>query len=216
MQKNFLKEWLNAIMYPMPVIWATKAAWEDFAENASYDRVKKAFNENCKLSLGSDYIENLCIILKRLSKGNWPKLSEEFVKKHSGQIYMVTSREKAMSEIKSYQFTFPLYLIDENHQMIGILIDKDTVVTGIVEESVHTRVARCLEKNNMLPTGKQIRLIGHYKEQIDKMMKKAGLTSIVATNCWLRYKGEVMVWGCPSCFRPVVNDTDLAALIFVL
>ena len=80
MKKNFLKEWWNAICYPMPVIWAPEEVWEEFANNATYFRVLKAFHENAYIANSIDGQKKLQIILRRLAKGNWPKLSEEFVR----------------------------------------------------------------------------------------------------------------------------------------
>ncbi len=214
MERNFFKEWFNAIRFPMPVIWATKEAWKEFAENADFSRVKKAFKENCKVN-GWERVENVYVLAKRLSKGGWPKLSEEFVKKYSGQIFMVTSRETAMSEIRSYQYTWPLYLVDKSHQMIGIIIDKDTVITGFTEESVYPSLAKRLYVKGYLPTKEQMRLIGENEEQIKKLLKRLDL-EVFSSNCWATDGKDVIVWGSPNLFRPVINSSDLACLMFLL
>lgn len=214
MKNNFFTEWINSKIHPMPRMSESHDVWKNFIDKTTNNGVKKAFRKNCKLSICRNYMENLYIILKRLSKGDWPSLSEDFVCRYISLIYYVTSRETAKFEIQSCRFDSPMLLVDKNRKMIGILIDKDTVITGFTKESIYSEMAAYLNKKDMLPTKKQMRLIDKHKENIDKLLNIVDLK--LGSNYWVRDGRDVVVWEYLAWFRPVVNKSDLACLLFVL
>ena len=225
MKKNYLKEWWNAICYPMPVLWAPKEVWENFANNATYARVLKAFRDNAHSASGHDKRENLRIILKRLARGNWPKLSKDFICEFSQQIYRVESWETIKEEIKRYPFFNTLYLVDKNDQMLGIFIGRNTVITGVLNDPVSKKTASILMDEGILPTKQQMSDIGMQHAPVSHILDKNGLT--FAKNYWVGDWMNLLVWayakpidrilGKNSMFRSALdNDDDYAGLLFVL
>lgn len=223
MKQNFLKEWWNAVCFPTPVIWASKEAWEEFVNNATYARVLKAFRDNAHYA--SSQRENLRIILKRLARGNWPKLSKEFIRENSGQIYRVESWESIKDEIKIYQFLNTFYLVDKNDQMLGILLGRNTVITGVLEDPVNKRTASVLMDEGILPTKQQMSDIGMQHATVSHILNKNGLK--FAKNYWVGDWMNLLVWAYArpidqllskkSMFRPALDkDDDYANLLFVL
>ena len=214
MKKNFFKELLNVILYPMPAIGGLREVWREFVDKATFSRVEEAFRENKDCVFYRCYRNNLEVILMRLAKGNWPVLTDEFIEKHSLKIWKISSVETLDYEIKSYNFVEPRYLIDAKNQMLGIVVSKDVVITGLVNEAVKARLPY---KNLMglLPTEKQMRIIGRYREDINGLLRPFGLE--LASNYWVETdKGrDVMVWAAPKDFRPCLGDNDLACLMFL-
>ena len=217
MRSNFFKEWINSMMYPMPVIWATKEVWEDFAEHATFSRLQKAFRENKDNVLSTSHRENLEVILRKLAKGNWPVLSDDFIGEHPEDIWKISSAKTIEQEVQNYHFESAKYLIDEDNQMLGVIVSKDVVITGLVNEAIKARFPdRNLVCNGLLPTKEQMKIIGKHKDDINRLLSPFGLK--LAANYWVEADDgfNIVVWGAPAYFRPCMGDDDLASLICLI
>ncbi|MBR2923163.1 MAG: hypothetical protein IKC10_07610 [Alphaproteobacteria bacterium] len=214
MNENFIKEWFNAICYPVPVFGSGRDVWEKFAEKATYSRVKQLFDEYKDICFTHKERENLRAIVKRLAKGNWPKLSDDFLERHKAEIFVVTSKETAKDEIQSCQARTPLYLVDKNNQMLGILVNKSTVVTGFIDEVVCYRVAEVYRVKSNLPNEEQMRAISFRLPDIKKKLDVLGLK--LAKNYWVTNDYELFVGASMGVIRPTFKKLDCAQLLFVL
>ena len=158
MRTSILKEWLNAIRNPRPFPWASNAEWQYFTENATYKNVCGALLDNDSLYFcWEKCTDNLRILLKRIAKGNWPKLSKDFVCKNADRIFRVQSFETAKSEVRErYEHVRVRYLIDENNQMLGIVVTKNIIIIGLFYNKVSQGMLECCKYAGHIPAALDI------------------------------------------------------------
>ena len=215
MKENFFKEWLNAIVCPMPVLWATKESWEDFAEKATFHRVRKAFALNSKGWKSAESVKNLRVVAKRLALGNWPKVNEDFLVKHQAEVLQVDAIDD-LYHLESTSDVKPCYLIDKSNQLLGIYLGDKTVVTSVVNNAVWKKISLSLMNDGILPTKVQMELIGKHLIAINRLLRYLALEQIdTTTNYWVGQGITTMVWGFPRYCRPATLQNETGNLLFV-
>lgn len=217
MKQNCLKEWWNAICYPMPVLWATKEVWENFAEKATYSRVRKAFALNGEGWVSRRDCKNLKLIARRLAKGNNLVLSDEFLQKHKDEVLQIDSLETVRTELKNCQILKAQYLVDKDKQLLGICLDAQTVITSVVNTLVDKRLVSTLLNDGILPTEAQMKLIGENLVIINRLLEYLAMEKIeTSSNYWVGSWMVPMICGFPWYKRPANLDKEEANLLFVL
>lgn len=214
MKTKVLKEWFNVICYPTPGIWSSLELWEEFAEKAMYSRVKQAFDEYKDICFTHKERENLRSIVKRLAKGNWPKLSDDFLERHKAEIFVVTSKETAKDELQYCQASTTLYLVDKNNQMLGIIVNKGIIITGFIDGVVSYEAAAVYRKGFNLPNKEQMRAISFRLPDIKEKLDVLGLK--LAKNYWVTNGYELFVGANQGAIRPHLKKGDVAQLLFLL
>lgn len=217
MKQNYLKEWWNAVCYPMPVLWAPKEVWENFAEKATYSRVRKAFALNGEGWVSRGDCKNLKLIAKRLAKGNYLVLSDEFLQKHKDEVLQIDSLETVRTELKNCQILKAQYLVDKEKRLLGICIDAQTVITSVVNNHVAKRLVSTLLNDGILPSEAQMKLIGKNLVTINRLLEYLAMEKIeTSSNYWGDSWMVPMICGFPRYMRTATLDKDKANLLFVL
>ena len=212
---NFIKKWIDAICYPEPLSGDPEKKWREFAKKASFERVVKVFNKRkTRCYFSSDLIIS-SILLKRLAQGNWPKFSSDFVKRNSEIIFKIRSYETAKDEVRiRYDNKKVMYLVDRNNQMIGIVVDENTIITGIVSEAIKYRIAKKLSVEKRLVTKEEMKRVIEKFSDINKLLENIGHLEL-HKSYWVR--DELLIMKCFfSGVSPVVSDDDAAGMLFLM
>ena len=220
MKTNFFKR-----NYKEPNIYASEKEWRDFLNKAGYEKIRQIYNENRVNAGFGDRNRNLGIILEKLGEGNWPKVSNRFVKMHKDEIFRVKNSDTAMHEVsEKYKETEPKYLIDETNQIpqqteietnqiLGIVIDKDTIIKGIVSEEVTRELV--LSINCYWLLGETMSRIASKAININKLLKEIEVQPI-GNRYWISDDFSTVIWFGSGYSRPPLDDNETAGLLFLL
>lgn len=212
---NLIKKWIDAIRYPVPLSNDPEKKWREFAKKACFERVAQVFDERKNWCFFSKDTTILSVILKRLARGNWPKLSSDFVKRNSEIILKVKSYETAKDEVRiRYDSKKVMYLVDKSNQMLGIVVDENTIITGIVSESIKYRIAKKLSTERRLATKEELKRVVEKLLGVNRLLENIGHSEL-CTSYWVRDGLLVM-----KCFFsgtcPPAHDDDAAKLLFFM
>lgn len=151
-----IKQWLGAYFYPEPHKFDSLENWKAFAQKASYERVDKVMNRKYVEWQPWFRVEErqiLEVLLKRVAKMPWPKLSRGFCKKNAQRIFVVESLATAKSEVRSkFKNGLPKILVDKNNQCLGIVVTNDLILCGFIELSLNHQVAQRMSRHAMIDT----------------------------------------------------------------
>ena len=215
MQVNFFKEWLNAIVFPMPVLWASEEAWNEFVAKATFHRVRKAFALNSEGWKSAECVKNLRTVAKRLARGNWPKVNEDFLVKHQDEVLQVNAIDD-LYHLESTSDMKPCYLIDKSNQLLGIYLGNKTVLSSVVNNRVYKKLSLALVNDGVLPSKVQMELIGQHLNAINRLLENQGMEQInTATNYWVGQGITTMVWAFPRYCRPATLQNETGNLLFL-
>ena len=197
-----------------PNIYASEKEWRDFLNKAGYEKIRQIYNENRVNAGFGDRNRNLGIILEKLGEGNWPKVSNRFVKMHKNEIFRVKNSDTAMHEVsEKYKETEPKYLIDETNQILGIVIDKDTIIKGIVSEEVTRELVLSIDCYWLL--GETMSRIASKAININKLLKEIEVQPI-GNRYWISDDFSTYIWFGLGYSRPPLDDNETAGLLFLL
>ena len=148
-----------------------------------------------------------------MAKGGWFRLSSRFVINHANKVVKIDSFEDIKDNLRDYEANRLRYLIDKDNSVIGIIVDKDTIITGYLSV-IDDRVAKVVMGADVLPTKEQIQKIYSNRVLIAEMMRVSGFAYV--TNAWIDDNGSLLVSGEGGYFRPVLkNRDDFASAILV-
>lgn len=213
----FFKEWLDAILNPRPFPWANNGDWQYFIKNATYANVCKALIDNDSLYFcWEKCTDNLRILLERIAKGNWPKLSNDFVRKNADKIFRVQSCETAKSEVlENYEKANAKYLIDENNQMLGIVLSKNTIITGLFYGKASDGVVECCKYAGYVPSASDIVPIYSNISEINNLLYEIGYNPIIQIYL-LDRTDQVSLVGMPFHYKRLLGDKKCAQMVFLV
>ena len=214
--RNFFKNWLNAICCPRPVPWASNEVWQDFVNNASYGNVCKTLQVNDSLYFcWEKCTDNLRILCKRLAEGDWPVLSKDFIKKHGSKVIRVPSGVDVKTFVHdNCKKVEARYLIDENNQMLGIVLTKSIVITGLFYGKFSCHMAECCKFCGYVPTGLDIVPIHSNITDINNLLHEIGYNPIIQAY-WFDKSGQISSVGMPFYHKRVAGDKDCAQMVFL-
>ena len=152
--RKIIKQWLDAIFYPVPEFYGETYYWEEFVQRASYKRVRRLLNRNCyRWSVSWQGCRIIEILMCRVLKKGWPKLSKRLCKKYEQRIFRVESLATAKSEVRSkFKNGLPKILVDKNNQCLGIVVTNDLILCGFIELSLNHQVAQRMSRHAMIDT----------------------------------------------------------------
>jgi hypothetical protein len=216
MKTNFFKEWLNAICYSTPRSRACIGNWIKFAEKASYSRVEKAFYKVRDLDYFDYYQDVIEVLLNRLARGNWPNFSDDFIAKNNEQIFKVKSMETAKDEISdSDDIQKAKYLVDENNQMLGIVVCKNVIITGLVYDRVSLSVIKSFVSSKRIPSKEQVAFIKSNILYINRMLYEIGCVGI-AQAYWYDKRCNIYMCNMSDYHVPLIRGIRYAQLLFIV
>ena len=133
MKKGIFREWFHSLFYPRPGIDDSDIVWEEFAEKANYRIVEKIASEFAVCDCLVRRKTIIALLFKRLRKGDWPVLTDEFMKNYESVIFQVDSLTTAKQEVAdNYDSNEVKYLVDKNRQMLGVVVNKGIIIQSVV------------------------------------------------------------------------------------
>lgn len=195
MSDFFLIRWINTIRYPQPSFDDRFDAWEYFAENACFSRVEKLFRKYIDDTSNSNSQMILLALLKRMAKGNWPRFSRGFIKKNKDLIFSVSSYDSVKSV--RYNRDKPSYLVDMEGRMLGIIVNKHTIIRGIVDYQIDKSMAEYLKVWHLLPDGTKMMVVGENLEGVNQLLNQIGEFDL-EESYWFRSSASSFIWSYPN------------------
>lgn len=217
MKKNYLRKAVNAVLYPTPSFTDPIYCWEKFAEKAEYSRLENVLKQ-CPLARKSSERDVLYVILRRMMSGNWPKFSKKFILRNKSLIFRVNSLETVKEEVAcNYNFDHPRYLIDKNSQMLGIVVNKNIIISNVVNYQASKLMAYRLGYRKLLPKNKEMAIVGTKLYEINRLLAKLNYQQI-ENNCWCEGETGMMIWEFPDKERkPQSNSVhETACFMFIV
>lgn len=212
---KFFEEWGNLIKYSEPHINDSNDKWDKFVKKATYSRVVKVLKKNSHGDVLFVRDKVASLFLRRLSRGNWPKFTQSFVDFHSDIILKVKSYETAKSEVKGrFKGKRVRFLIDKNNQMLGIALDRDTIVTGFVTEAVGCELAIKLFEDEKLISKDKLMHVSKYILGINKLL--ADIDCLEMPDCYWVCSGQEVHKSFSLMSYLAVDKGDLACLLFLM
>lgn len=213
--KKFLDQVVNSVRYQEPDIYATEEEWINFVNKAGYKKVLQAYEKNQNNYVLFRERCNLIVMLTGLRKGDWPKLSDSFVQEYEDDVYRVKTSETAKDEVyKNYEDSNPKYLVDEANQLLGIVVDRDIIISGIPSVLVSQKVA--LDMKDFWLSAETMDRIAVKAIHINKLLDRLGYDNVnsrywIAGNC-----SFIAIWLAPHCSRFPLGDDEYAKMLFLL
>ena len=216
-----IKQWLSAYFYPEPHKFDSLENWKAFAQKASYERVDKVMNRKYVEWQPWFRVEErqiLEVLLKRVAKMPWPKLSRGFCKKNAQRIFVVESLATAKSEVRSkFKNGLPKILVDANRQCLGIVVSSNLIISSIVTKVYHSDIAVRMRWHNMI-TNNDADLMDKKADYINElyqlMYPKRDLYNV---RYWVNACDRLGLWQDPDKIDdPGIADEGYARLMFKL
>ena len=216
-----IKQWLGAYFYPEPHKFDGLKNWKAFAQKASYERVDKVMNRKYVEWQPWFRVEErqiLEVLLKRVAKMPWPKLSRGFCKKNAQRIFVVESLATAKSEVRSkFKNGLPKILVDVNRQCLGIVISSNLIISSIVTKVYHSDIAVRMRWHNMITNndaGLMDKNADYINELYQLMYPKRDLYN---ARYWVNACDRLGLWQYPDKIDyPGIADEGYARLMFKL
>lgn len=195
MSDFFVIRWINAIRYPQPSFDDCFEAWEYFAENACFSRVEKLLQKHIDDTSSINKQTILLTLLKRMAKGNWPRFSRKFIKKNKDLIFSVSSYDSVKSI--HYNRDKPSYLVDMGGRMLGIIVNKHTIIRGIVDYQIDKSMAEYLKVWHLLPDGTKMMSVGENLECVNQLLNQIGEFDL-EESYWFKSSASSFIWSYPN------------------
>lgn len=156
--------------YPaVPHCYDEIGAWHLFASEAPYQLVEDVYQQY-KGSRTSPQHNIEVILLTRLCRDNWPKLSDEFIAAHQEDFFRINSRLDALLTLPSgFNVDKACYLIDANNQILGIIVTPNLVISGICTAGAGAEAVR--KMRHKLLTEKEMRSVEQNIDRIIYLLK---------------------------------------------
>ena len=216
-----IKQWLGAYFYPEPHKFDSLENWKAFAQKASYERVDKVMNRKYVEWQPWFRVEErqiLVVLLKRVAKMPWPKLSRGFCKKNAQRIFVVESLATAKSEVRSkFKNGLPKILVDKNRQCLGIVISSNLIISSIVTKVYHSDIAVRMRWHNMI-TNSDADLMDKKADYINELYQLMyPKRDLYNARYWVNACDRLGLWQYPDKIDyPEIADEGYARLMFKL
>ena len=216
-----IKQWLGAYFYPEPHKFDSLENWKAFAQKASYERVDKVMNRKYVEWQPWFRVEErqiLEVLLKRVAKMPWPKLSRGFCKKNAQRIFVVESLATAKSEVRSkFKNGLPKILVDKNRQCLGIVISSNLIISSIVTKVYHSDIAVRMRWHNMI-TNSDADLMDKKADYINELYQLMyPKRDLYNARYWVNACDRLGLWQYPDKIDyPEIADEGYARLMFKL